>query len=134
MSKANERARVMNVRIMKRPPGEAPVDVRDAWIGLSVPVLRGYSRPIRRVGVGVLSGPRTWLATWLTGFFGRGPRTRGYIVDTAAAVSLLEKANPLAAAWWRTNAPHLLEPGRCLLFEEDCCLVENLSPEAELQN
>jgi hypothetical protein len=67
-----------------------------------------------------LRGRRLWVK-WL---LGRGPRKRGYMVDTTTAVDLLEKANPVAAAWWRTNAKHLFRPGLCLLFEEACCAVE----------
>jgi hypothetical protein len=55
---------------------------------------------------------------------GHGPRMRGYVVDTAAAIDLLENVNPLAAAWWRTNAPHLFKRGHCLFFHEECCVVE----------
>jgi hypothetical protein len=54
-----------------------------------------------------------------------GPRKRGYLVETVAAVDLLENVNPLAAAWWRTNTPHLLTPGETLLFDEECCVVED---------
>jgi hypothetical protein len=121
----------MNVRIVKRPDGEAPEDVRGAWIGLSVPVLRHYSR-IKRRGTGVLSGPRSWLAMWLKEVVGPLPRMRGYAVDTVAAIDLLENINPLAAAWWRKNTPHLFEPGGCLFFEEDCCVVESSAGVGEI--
>jgi len=104
----------MNVRIVKRPKGEAPENVRDAWIGLLLPVLPRYPRTLVRRGSGVLSGPRSWLAMWLHELIGTGQRTRGYGVDTAAAANLLENVNPLAATWWRTNAPHLFKPGRAL--------------------
>jgi hypothetical protein len=78
-----------------------------------------------------VTGPRTLLKMWLKGrvrlikwFFSRGPRKRGYMVDVAEAVAVLEKTNPAAAAWWRTNAKHLFRPGICLLFAEECCVVE----------
>jgi hypothetical protein len=115
----------MNVRIVKRPHGEAPEDVRDAWIGLLLPVLPCYSRVVGRRSLGVLSGPRSWLAMWFTELIGRDPRKRSYLVDTAAAVNLLENVNPVAATWWRTNAPHLFKSGRCLRFDEECCTVED---------
>jgi hypothetical protein len=115
----------MNIRIVKRPRGEAPEEVRDAWIGLSLPVLPRYSRLEERRSVGVLSGPRSWLAMRLIVLFGRRLRKRGYVVDTTAAVDLLENVNPLAAAWWRKNTPHLLKPGRCFVFEQECCVVED---------
>jgi hypothetical protein len=115
----------MNIRIVKRPRGEAPESVRDAWIGLVLPVLPRYSRIKRSRIVGVLSGPKGWLAVRLKLLFGGGPQVRGYLVDTLAAVDFLQNVNPVAAAWWRTNTPHLLERGLCLIFEEECCVVEN---------
>lgn len=38
----------MNVRIVKRPLGDAPENVRDAWIGLLLPVDPRYPYPISR--------------------------------------------------------------------------------------
>jgi hypothetical protein len=55
----------------------------------------------------------------------RGPRKRGYAVDPATAVNILEQVDPSAAAWWRTNTPHLFKPGRCLFFDEECCVSES---------
>jgi hypothetical protein len=46
-------------------------------------------------------------------------------VDVTAAVQLLESFNPSAAAWWRSHAPHLFKPGLILLFEEECCVIED---------
>jgi hypothetical protein len=115
----------MTIRIVKRPIGEAPDDVRDAWIGLSLPVVPHFSHIVKSPSSGVLSGPRTRLAKWFNRLLGRGRRMPGYIVDTAAAVHLLEKRNPRAAEWWRTNTPHLFQPGRGLLFDRECCVVED---------
>jgi hypothetical protein len=63
----------------------------------------------------------------LLSFVGHVPRQRGYAVDMTAAVQLLENFNPPAAAWWRSNTPHLFEPGLTLLFEEECCVIESAS-------
>jgi hypothetical protein len=108
----------MNIRIVKRPRGEAPEEIRDAWIGVLLPIDRRYF-PVRpRLVWGALSlRPRQTL--------------QGYVVDTSAALNLLEKSNPVAAAWWRTNAPHLFKPEGNLLFDhgnfvfdEECCVIE----------
>jgi len=111
----------MNVRIVKRPFGEAPEEVRDAWIGLSLPLLEDLPRLIERRSAGVRTGPRSWLGMLLM----RGPRKRGYAIDSAAAVNILEQFDPSAAAWWRTNAPHLFKPGRCFFFNEECSVSES---------
>jgi hypothetical protein len=115
----------MNIRIVRRPDGEAPEDIRDAWIGLLLPVVPSHSRLVERRSFGVLSGPRSRLAFRFKAMFGRGTSKQGYMVYTLLAIDILEDVNPLAAAWWKTNVPHMLKPGLCLLFEEECCLVEN---------
>jgi hypothetical protein len=115
----------MQIRIVKRPRGEAPDDIRDAWIGLLLPVVPEHSTPVEGRGWGARSTPRTRFARLLLPLFGR-PRlaVRGYLVDIAVAVQILDGAHPSAAAWWRTNTPHLLKPGMTFVFEEECCVVE----------
>jgi hypothetical protein len=115
----------MNIRIVRRPHGEAPEDVRDAWIGLLLPVVLSQSRLVERRTFGVLSGPRSRLALRLKTLFGGGTRRRGYAVNAPVAIDILQDVNPLAAAWWRTNAPQWIKPGLCLFFEEECCVVDN---------
>lgn len=49
------------IRIIARPPGEAPQAVREAWIGLELPLPPGRSGHRRGwLTTGVVSGPRTW--------------------------------------------------------------------------
>jgi hypothetical protein len=111
----------MKIRIIKRPLGEAPDAVRDAWIGLLLPVSPQIPRAEELRIFGVNSGPPGWLTRCYRRLTGRGPKRRGYAIDAVAALHLLEAAHPEAAAWWRTNAPYLTQPGRCLVFDEDCC-------------
>jgi hypothetical protein len=129
----------MNIRIVKCPGGQAPADVRQAWVGLSLPVLSLPPGAIPWREMGILSGSRSLLGLWLKGRIqsikliksptSPGPRMPGYRVDPAVAVNLLEKTNPEAAAWWRTNASHLFRPGICFLFDEACCVVEGQDSE-----
>src|SRR5438045_781095 len=70
----------LHIRIVKRPDGEAPEEVRDAWIGLLLPVLPRFSRMVARRGVGVHSGPRSYLGMWFAALVGRGKPMRGYVV------------------------------------------------------
>ncbi len=114
-----------SVRIIAVPPGEAPQHVREAWVGLRLPVAKGIlSRRRRWLSAGVLSGPRGILdrLRWLVR--GKYERREGYAVGTMVALDLLEKANPEAARWWRENTPHLLRPGRHFLFPAQVCLEE----------
>jgi hypothetical protein len=114
----------MYIRIVKRPSGQAPEHIRDAWIGLTLPVAPNHSRIAEARGFGVLSIPRSRLAAWWKARFGSGQHVRGYMVDPASAVNLLKKTNPLAAAWWLTNTPRVFEPERYLVFDQECCVTE----------
>jgi hypothetical protein len=117
----------MNIRIVKRPIGSAPEDARDAWIGLLLPVHPQRTEKIEWRYMDISSGSRSVLALRFKGIFGRGQRLCGYAVDTAQAFDILEGVNATAAGWWRKNAAHLLKPGLAVLFDEECCLVEDSS-------
>jgi hypothetical protein len=56
---------------------------------------------------------------------------RGYAIDTRTAVDLLRSTNPRAAEWWETNASHLFKKDIYLMFEEECCLVEDPASSAQ---
>lgn len=103
---------LLTVRIVGRPAGEAPEWVRDAWVGLELPL--AAPRPIAIETVGVLSGRHP-----LTG--GKSQRREGYVVLAARAVDVLAREQPEAAAWWRINAAELLGPDNCLQFETSVC-------------
>ena len=53
---------VPHVRITATPPGEAPLWVREKWVGLVLPLAPGGSAPGTYLTSGVLSGPQTRLA------------------------------------------------------------------------
>ena len=108
-----------SIRIKSTPPGEAPVEVREAWIGLELPLVR--DKPLRFLGSGVLTGPRNFAQTLFHLITFRLKLQTGYVVQSPAAVEILEKANPVAASWWRENAPHTVRRGRYFLFAPECC-------------
>jgi hypothetical protein len=99
--------------------GEAPEWVRDAWIGLRLPLADCQKR--NWIGFGVISGPRTLIPQLWARLVGRTIRVTGYLVDAETAVELLTQENPAAASWWRQNVPHLLEPGGGFVFDEEAC-------------
>lgn len=102
------------IRIVAIPPGEAPLWVREKWVGLCLPV--ADDRGSRNAYVsGVLSGPPNRCAP-------ENPSKQdGYAVYGRDAISELQKAAPDAAAWWRNHASRLLAPDRKLLFQTACC-------------
>ena len=113
------------IRIIAAPPGEAPLWVRQQWVGLDLPVAR-YSAGGRFLGLGVLSMPRSWLGQWLSVFRGRAELIAGYTVEALPAFGILGAKSPEAAAWWHQNTPHLIAPKRYLLFHEEVCRIADI--------
>jgi hypothetical protein len=111
----------MKIRIKSTPPGEAPEHVRQAWIGLEIPVPARFTGRRRAFGVGVLSGPKSRLGALLAWLYGRAQRHVGYIVEASVAVDLLASRCPEAAEWWRQHAPRFIEPGRYFMFAAESC-------------
>ena len=109
------------IRIVNTPPGEAPLWVREKWVGLELPLVHG-DRGVRETYTsGVLTGPRNqFIAAWRR-LLGRLPRKSGYAVDAQEAFAILERTSPAAAAWWRANVPRLNARGRKLLFSDAAC-------------
>ena len=113
------------VRIVAVPPGEAPLWVRQKWVGLELPVMR-YAAHRKFLAFGVLSIPRSWPAQWAGILRGQAERVAGYAVEAAPAVGILAKVSPEAAAWWRENTPHLIAPKRYLVFHEEVCRIADI--------
>lgn len=96
------------VRIKSIPPGEAPVQIRQAWVGLEFPVIAGKVSADMGPAQGVLTGQAV-----------RTPPS--YAVDGRTAIGILQSASPEAAAWWRQNVPQALARGHQLIFPAEAC-------------
>jgi len=112
----------MMIKIVRRPVGEAPDWVRDAWVGLSIPLALPGLR--RSLGLGVLSGPKNRVLRLWALVRGKGQSLTGYIVNAKEAVDRLQSVRPDAAEWWRQNAPALLDGKRCFVFDAAACEQE----------
>jgi hypothetical protein len=99
------------------PSGEAPLWVREKWVGLKLPVTGPLSVGTFR-GSGVLTGPRGPVSSFFAMLSGQLRQTEGYIVDAIAAVEVLASAHPDAAAWWKEHASDLIRPDRRFVFEK----------------
>jgi len=107
------------LRITSAPPGEAPLWVREKWVGLSLPLARCQAGALSVFTSGVLSGPKSFFASIGALLTDRLTRRSGFLVETQAAVAVLAKSSPEAGAWWQQNTPHLLRPRRYFVFPED---------------
>ena len=112
------------IRIIAVPPGEAPEDVRRAWVGVRIPLPLFHRRPRAWRTSGVLTGPKDLVARLRALLSGRLERHRGYAVAVADAIAALEARDPAAARWWRENAPQAVRPGRAFVFSSEVCVVE----------
>ena len=106
------------VRITAIPPGEAPEHIRAAWIGLELPLAAAAPRALHVSGV--RSGPGSRLGAWLGLATGAVRESSGWVVKVGDALTVLERADPAAAAWWRTNVPRMFDDDRTFVFATAC--------------
>lgn len=92
--------------IIKIPAGEAPKEIRKAWIGPTFPC-----SPI----LGWIHGEHGALSKKET------PERYGFTVPQAAAIRILEKHNTQAAAYWRSKG--FPQRGKYFVFEESEAVI-----------
>ena len=113
-----------SVRIRSVPPGEAPLEVRRAWVGLVLPLEQGAGGlPLRVPVFGVLSAPGSFLGRIWALLTGGARQVEGYVMDPRKCIDILEHHDKRAAMWWRDYAPHMLKPGKRFVFPADVCEV-----------
>ena len=112
------------IRIIATPPGEAPEEIRRAWVGVRIPLLVFHKKAKDYRSAGVLTGPKGIFAKLGAIISGRLERKTGYAVAVVEAIAALEAANPEAAKWWRENAPHVFKSGKAFVFASEACAEE----------
>lgn len=110
---------VARVKIVRAPKGEAPDWVREAWVGLVLPLKEPTLATLPTAGV--LTGPRSAMGTFWASLAGAPVCTTGYLTPAARAIEILERAQPKAAAWWREHAPKFLREEAEFLFDAPAC-------------
>ena len=119
-----------HLRITSVPPGEAPLWVREKWVGLSLPLAQRKAQARLLFTSGVLSGPRGFFASIGALLAGKLQRRSGFVVETQAAIAVLATSSPEAAAWWQENTPHLLRKTRYFVFPQDVGHASETGPGA----
>ena len=107
-----QQAQTAFVEIVAPPTGQAPLWVREGWVGLVVPLAQDSLQDVPTVAVS--SGGR--LGQLAARLLGRTEMNRGYLVQSKAAITLLAATNVEAARWWCENAPGLIRDDRQMLF------------------
>ena len=108
-----------SVKIVRAPAGEAPVWVREAWVGTVLPLKEAGLRTLPSVGV--LSGPKSQLGWFWASLTGARMTTTGYLTRATRAIEILSRTRPDAAQWWRDQAPKFLREEAEFLFEASVC-------------
>ena len=95
-------------QIISLPPGEAPTEIQEAWIGCVMPLFAMVGdRRVKGIRQGVLTRQVQ-------------PSRPGYTVRVLEALPVLERHSPAAARWWRENTPYLIQPGKLFVFDLEC--------------
>jgi hypothetical protein len=110
------------IRIIATPPGEAPEEVRQAWVGLELPLVAGEPGPRTLPVGGVLTGAHTFLGKLFKLLTGQRRFAHGYVINAPQALVLLAEKAPSAALWWREHAPHCWQSGQVFLFPAEVCV------------
>lgn len=95
------------IRIISTPPGEADRSIREAWVGLDLPLAKTKDQGQQLAAMEVLS----WKQDCMT----------GYAVEGRTAIKHLAAHSPEAAAWWRENVPHVLDSRYQFIFPVENC-------------
>jgi hypothetical protein len=124
------------IRLVTTPPGDAPEEVRQAWVGLELPLASG-ARHAWLVPAGDCTGltalSRSFAASLRSALTRRW--VRGYLVHSPRALTLLAAKDPAAVRWWREAAPSAWKVGRKFTFPRDVCveIPDPPRPAAEAQ-
>src|ERR1035437_5982775 len=91
--------------IVSVPPGQAPLWVRERWVGVSIPLIIHPRNDLPKGGI--LGGPSC--------------NSGGYVVAASTAIDRLKQVAPAAAKWWQQ---HLPLPSRSeLVFGRHVCRI-----------
>ena len=107
------------IKIFRAPVGPAPQAIRDAWIGLTIPI--EVSPKIMFDSFPAFSDSILAITGIFFGVYGIKPGVRGYLVNCLLAFQILDQVNPEAVEWWRSHKSHFFYSGRMFVFDAGCC-------------
>jgi len=104
---------MQRIRIVSIPGGQAPEEIRRAWVGVKIPVDESVEQPSIQDTGGVIA---------------RGDQPvpkRVFTVFALDAFGALKEHDAEAWGWWNCNAQQFFCEGRHLLFDESACELIN---------
>ena len=113
-----------SIRIQSIPPGDAPRHIREAWVGLVLPLADIVSNQPAICTTRSVLVDRSGLWHRVRQLLKRELEEQpvpAYIINARKAVDVLQQNDPAAAQWWRENTPHLLHGDRFFSFPANCC-------------
>jgi hypothetical protein len=116
-------AQPVRIRITSVPPGDAPLWVRQKWVGVELTSVLGDS-PKTFASSSVLA-QQSFFASLRRLITGQSRKVRGYPVRVTSAIEALEKSSPEAAMWWRDSTPQILSQSRFFVFDANDCEIVN---------
>ena len=113
------------IRITSVPDGPNPLPIREAWIGLDLPLF--YPEQVEPLPIEIINAVGDWDVWYWRLLIRLGwvkrEQWNGFYVNSAEAIKILASAKPEAADWWCKEAPWMTQPGRALVFPAKCCSV-----------
>ena len=107
------------IRIREVPPGEAPYEIRQKWVGLVLPVAPPTMRETYMKSL--LTEPKTYLGIFIASrdedFLANG----AFFVSGPTAIEALLQSSFDAVKWWKRNAPFFQNKRSAFLFSAACC-------------
>ena len=119
-------AQPVRIRIKSVPPGDAPLWVREKWVGVELTSVLGASA--KQFPAASVLARTSFLASLWRLLTGQTRRVTGYPVQVTSAIEALEKSSPQAAAWWRQNTPGIISPSRLFVFDAGACELVTDAP------
>ena len=105
------------IRIVGVPDGEAPLWVREEWVGLSLPLAQSGTSVRTYFTSGVLTAPKGLLSFLIYITRRRGQTGNRFSCRCRDRSCGLAEKNLEAAAWWQENTVLLNRPGRKFMFQ-----------------
>ena len=114
----------MRIRVLRASsPGDEPAFVREAWVGLVLPLQQGKSQPVVvppiRLPLRALSF-RQRMSRIFQKQLADQPMP-AYIVNAAEGFEVLKRERPEAALWWQKRFPEALSGRYYFRFNAENC-------------